>query len=79
MFEATTSATATSRSARLPLLKNRQMRNLAVAVAEVAVSDTASSSSTNDAVYLFKPLKAIMYFFLTKNTMSTDLHETYTV
>ena len=41
MSESATSATATSRSARLPVLKNSRRADLAVAVAEVAVSDTA--------------------------------------
>ena len=41
--ETTTSATASSRSARLSVLKNHEAdaHDLAVAVAEVAVSDTA--------------------------------------
>ena len=43
MYGRVTSATATSRSARLPVLKNiiADARDLAVAVAEVAVSYTA--------------------------------------
>ena len=41
MSETAASATATARSARLPVLKKAEAHDLVVAVAEVTVSDTA--------------------------------------
>ena len=64
MSETVTSATAKARSACLPVLKNRQACDLAVAVAKVTISDRAGvEKETENSVYIFPSSHGDLHFW----------------